>query len=63
MKYTQVSRNFCVDHLDRLIKLLEKSPLEGVRVNLLVAVSDLCVRFPNELEQYNSHIYNRYVVM
>jgi len=58
-KFMIVSRNFCVDHLDRLIKLLEKSPLEGVRVNLLVAVSDLCVRFPNELEQYNSHIYNR----
>lgn len=58
-KYMMVSRRFCADHLRLFFTMLETSPHEGVRCTLLVASSDLCIRHPNQLEPWNSRIYNR----
>ena len=55
----QVSSKFCENHLRLFFTLLEQSSHEGIRANLLVAASDLCVRFPNEMEPWTSRIYSR----
>nr|XP_039250362.1 condensin complex subunit 1-like [Styela clava] len=58
-KYMQVSSKFCEDHLQLLFTLLEKSPHEVVRANLVIPIGDLCVRFPNLLEPWTAHLYAR----
>lgn len=58
-KFMQVSSKFCEDHLQLLFTLLEKSPHETVRANLVVPIGDLCVRFPNLLEPWTAHLYAR----
>jgi len=58
-KYMTVSMKFCEKHLRLFFTLLEKSPHENIRANLVVCASDLCVRFPNLLEPWTTRIYNR----
>lgn len=58
-KYMQISSSFCENHLQLLFTLLEKSPHETVRANLVIPIGDLCVRFPNLLEPWTSHLYAR----
>nr|CAB3264219.1 condensin complex subunit 1 [Phallusia mammillata] len=58
-KYMLVSCDFCERHLRIFFTILDTSPHEGVRANLIVAAGDLCVRFPNLLEPWTSKIYAR----
>lgn len=58
-KFMQVSSKFCEEYLQLLFTLLEKSPHESVRANLVVPIGDLCVRFPNLLEPWTAHLYAR----
>lgn len=57
-KYMMVSAKFCDDHLRLLFTILEKTKDSEIKINLLVAISDLCIRFPNQLDGWNGKIFD-----
>ncbi|XP_069836022.1 condensin complex subunit 1 isoform X2 [Dendropsophus ebraccatus] len=59
MKFMMISPDFCDSHLRLVFTLLEKSPLPGVRSNIMIALGDLSIRFPNLIEPWTSHLYAR----
>ncbi|XP_064461323.1 condensin complex subunit 1-like [Ornithodoros turicata] len=54
-----VSSVFCEKHLALFFTILEKSPTSSIRANLVVAVGDLALRFPNLIEPWTGNIYSR----
>ena len=54
-----ISKSFCAQHLDLLFEALASAPEEEVRANILVALGDLCFRFPNVVEPYTRKMYAR----
>ncbi|XP_076630904.1 CAP-D2 condensin subunit [Colletes latitarsis] len=58
-KMMTVSSIFCEESLQLLITILERSPHPAIRANVLIGVSDLTSRFPNQVEPWMKHIYNR----
>ncbi|KAM9277718.1 condensin complex subunit 1 [Cariama cristata] len=58
-KVCMISSEFCDSHLRLLFTMMEKSPLPGVRSNLIIAAGDLAIRFPNLVEPWTSHLYAR----
>lgn len=58
-KMMAVSSEFCKDHLQLLITVLERSKHPEIRSNILIGISDLMIRFPNEVEPWTAHIYGR----
>lgn len=58
-KYMMVNSSFCESHLQLLFTIIQKSPHEVVRANLVIPIGDLCVRFPNLLEPWTAHLYAR----
>lgn len=57
-KYMMVSAKFCHDHLRLLFTMLEKCKDKETKINLLVAISDLCIRFPNQLDGWTGKIFD-----
>lgn len=57
-KYMMVSAKFCHDHLRLLFTILEKTKDREIKINLLVAISDLCIRFPNQLDGWTGKIFD-----
>ena len=64
-----ISRVYCEDNLNvgidnnnnnvkLLFTILVRSPDEQVRSNLIISIGDLCIRVPNQLEQWTSRIYH-----
>ncbi|XP_076247462.1 CAP-D2 condensin subunit [Calliopsis andreniformis] len=58
-KMMTVSSSFCEESLQLLITILERSPYPAIRANLLIGISDLATRFPNQVEPWMKHIYGR----
>nr|AAD15962.1 pEg7 [Xenopus laevis] len=58
-KYMMISSDFCDTHLRLLFTLLEKSPLPSVRSNIMIALGDLSIRFPNLIEPWTPNLYAR----
>lgn len=58
-KMMTISSTFCANHLQLLVTILERSPYSGIRSNILIGLTDLATRFPNEVEPWTSHIYGR----
>lgn len=58
-KMMTVSSIFCEQSLQLLVTILERSPYPGVRSNMLIGLSDLATRFPNQVEPWSKHIYGR----
>ncbi|XP_012286067.1 condensin complex subunit 1 [Orussus abietinus] len=58
-KMMTVSSTFCEQHLQLLITILQRSSYSGVRSNILIGLTDLTIRFPNQVEPWTSHIYGR----
>ncbi|XP_077533008.1 condensin complex subunit 1-like [Haemaphysalis longicornis] len=58
-KLMLINAAFCEQHLTVLFNLLEHSPDPQIRCNLVVAVGDLVVRFPNLLYNWTEKIYAR----
>ena len=58
-KYMSVSEKFCRLHIRLLFTILEKSDLPVIRANTIIAVGDLCVRFPNLLDQWSPQMFQR----
>lgn len=54
-----VSSVFCETYLQLLVTILERSPYPGIRANVLIGLSDLTTRFPNQVEPWTKHIYGR----
>ena len=59
VKYMVVSESFCTKHLRLLFTLLERSEEPSTRANIVIALGDICFRFPNVAEPYSSEIYKR----
>ncbi|XP_052761140.1 condensin complex subunit 1-like isoform X1 [Mya arenaria] len=58
-KFMMVSSEFCDGHLQLLFTMLEKSTSPIIRANTIVAMGDLCFRFPNLIEPWTPHLYAR----
>ncbi|XP_030043749.1 condensin complex subunit 1 [Microcaecilia unicolor] len=58
-KFMMISSDFCDSHLRLLFTMLEKSPHPSLRSNIMIAVGDLSMRFPNVIEPWTSHLYAR----
>ena len=58
-EFMLVSQTFCTDNLRLLFTVLEKSPEEVIRSNLVIALGDLNFRFPNQIEPWTPHLYGR----
>ncbi|XP_014473291.1 PREDICTED: condensin complex subunit 1 [Dinoponera quadriceps] len=58
-KMMTVSSEFCEQTLQLLVTILERSPYSGIRSNMLIGLSDLAMRFPNQVEPWSKHIYGR----
>jgi condensin complex subunit 1 len=58
-KFMAVSENFCRMHLRLLVTIMEKSAEPVIRANTVIALGDLCVRFPNLLDQWSSQMFQR----
>ncbi|XP_044155231.1 condensin complex subunit 1 [Bufo gargarizans] len=58
-KFMMISSDFCDSHLRLIFTLLEKSPLPAVRSNIMIALGDLSIRFPNLIEPWTPHLYAR----
>ena len=54
-----VSTQLCEDNLQLLFTVLEKAEEEVIRSNTVIALGDLCFRFPNQLEPWTPRIYAR----
>lgn len=57
-KFMMVSAKFCSDHLRLLFTALERSEEKEIKINILIAISDLCIRFPNLLDCWTSKIFD-----
>ncbi|KAF7997890.1 hypothetical protein HCN44_009288 [Aphidius gifuensis] len=58
-KMMTVSSKFCQQHLQLLVTILERSSHQEIRSNILFCLSDLMIRFPNEVEPWTKHMYAR----
>lgn len=58
-KFMAVSEEFCEKHLQLLFTILQNSPQPSVRGDVIIALGDLSFRFPNLVEPWTSHLYNR----
>ncbi|XP_052287084.1 condensin complex subunit 1-like isoform X2 [Dreissena polymorpha] len=58
-KFMMVSSEFCDQHLQLLFTMLEKSHSPIIRANTIIAMGDLCFRFPNLVEPWTPHLYAR----
>ncbi|XP_060583069.1 condensin complex subunit 1-like isoform X2 [Ruditapes philippinarum] len=58
-KFMMVSSEFCDQHLQLLFTMLEKSTSPIIRANTIIAMGDLCFRFPNLIEPWTPHLYAR----
>ena len=54
-----MSSSFCSQHLQLLFTVLERSPEEVIRSNLVIAIGDLNFRFPNLIEPWTPYVYSR----
>jgi len=58
-RFMIISSDFCDKHLQLLFTLLERSTSPVIRCNLIIALGDLTFRFPNLVEPWTSHLYDR----
>ncbi|XP_063818506.1 condensin complex subunit 1 isoform X2 [Pseudophryne corroboree] len=58
-KFMMISSDFCDSNLRLIFTLLEKSVLPRVRSNIMIALGDLSIRFPNLIEPWTPHLYAR----
>ena len=58
-KLMLVSRSFAVNNVQLLVSKLESTPDPALRHNIVVALGDLVVRFPNEMAPWVSYLFGR----
>ena len=52
-----VSQTFAEKHLPLLFTILRRTKKASIRGNIMIALGDLAVRFPNLIEPWTSHLY------
>ncbi|KAG8236848.1 hypothetical protein J437_LFUL017213, partial [Ladona fulva] len=58
-KYMCVSSMVCQKYIQLLVTVMEQSPEPVIRGNCVIALGDLCYRFPNITEPWSPNIYGR----
>ncbi|OAF71950.1 hypothetical protein A3Q56_00271 [Intoshia linei] len=58
-KFMLTSCNYCQDNLNLLFTILEKSKHANIKINIIIAIDDLCLQYPNLIDPYTPHIYYR----
>ncbi len=58
-EFMLISASFCAQHLQLLFTVLDRSPEEVIRSNLVIAIGDFNSRFPNLIEPWTPHLYGR----
>ena len=58
-KLMATSGEFCEPNLRLLFTILKKDPSPQIRANIIIALGDLFFRFPNMLEPWSSHFFDR----
>lgn len=54
-----INKHICEKYLSLILTLLRDSEDENVRSNIMIAMGDLAVRFPNIIEPFTKQIYRR----
>jgi len=54
-----VSAEFCESQLQLLFTLLEKSPSEVIRANIVISLGDMAICFSSLIDENISHLYKR----
>ncbi|VDN02322.1 unnamed protein product [Thelazia callipaeda] len=57
-KFMLLSMKTCTRYMPLFLDYFKHSPSSECRSNLMVAVGDLCFRFPNIIEKYSEHLYH-----
>ncbi|KAK6112629.1 non-SMC mitotic condensation complex subunit 1 family protein [Brugia pahangi] len=57
-KFMLLSMKTCVRFMPLFLEYFKNSPSSECRSNLMIAVGDLCFRFPNVIEKYSEHLYH-----
>lgn len=58
-RYMSVSSVICESYLPLLFTMLENEGSEAIRTSIVIAMGDLCFRFPNTLEPWICYLYQR----
>ncbi|XP_071442798.1 condensin complex subunit 1-like [Hetaerina americana] len=58
-KYMCVSSTICQKYMQLLVTVMERSPEPVIRANCIIALGDLCYRFPNITEPWSPNLYGR----
>ncbi|XP_046396855.1 condensin complex subunit 1 [Ischnura elegans] len=58
-KYMCVSSVICQRYMQLLVTMMEQSPESVIRANCIIALGDLCYRFPNITEPWSPNLYGR----
>lgn len=53
----------CVRFMPLFLEYFKNSPSSECRSNLMIAIGDLCFRFPNVIEKYSEHLYHGLVIL
>ncbi|EFA84988.1 condensin-2 complex subunit D3 [Heterostelium album PN500] len=59
VKLMCVQSDLCSKQLPLIFTILKESPYDNVKCNIIIGLGDLVVRFPNLIEPYSKHIYER----
>ncbi|CAG9768061.1 unnamed protein product [Ceutorhynchus assimilis] len=59
IRYMLVSSEFCVNNIQLLFTIFQKTKHSDIKVSILVHLSDLLTKFPNIIEPWTSHIFER----
>ena len=57
-KFMSVSHVLCERHLELVFRLLEKAESAVLRANVVVALSDLAMRWPNQVAPFTGRLYD-----
>eukprot|EP00697_Spironema_sp_BW2_P005973 gnl/Spiro4/18329_TR9809_c0_g1_i2.p1 gnl/Spiro4/18329_TR9809_c0_g1~~gnl/Spiro4/18329_TR9809_c0_g1_i2.p1 ORF type:complete len:1321 (-),score=343.91 gnl/Spiro4/18329_TR9809_c0_g1_i2:4-3927(-) len=58
-KFMCISSDFCENHLRLLFTILRQAQEAPIRSNIVICLGDIALRFPNLLEPWVSHVYER----
>ncbi|CAH1403128.1 unnamed protein product [Nezara viridula] len=58
-KLMMISHSFCENNMQVFVTIMEKSPEETVRANVVMGFGDIINRWPNIADPWTSHLYGR----
>jgi hypothetical protein len=58
-RYLTISSTLCEQYLSLFFTILSREPTEQHRVTMMITIGDLSIRFPNLIEPWTLHLYQR----